>query len=90
MLTAEVEGRLAIASVTPSGPAHGAGLREGDVILSVEGQEIVDLPSFYRFVWSLGPPGSRVTIHVVRHGARVECVVRTGNRYDYLKQPRRA
>lgn len=90
MLTAEVEGRLAVASVTQGGPAHGAGLREGDVILNVEGRVVTDLPAFYRLVWGLGPPGVTVTIHVLRHGARVECVVRTGNRYDYLKQPRRA
>lgn len=89
MLTAEVDDRLAIASVTPTGPAHGAGLREGDVILSVEGREVTNLPAFYRLLWSLGPPGTSVTIHVIRHGARVECVVRTGNRYDYLKRPRR-
>ena len=90
MLTAEVDGRLAIAGVTSGSPAHGAGLREGDIILNVDGQEIVDLPTFYRFVWSLGSPGIVLVIHVLRHGARVECVVRTGNRYDYLKQPPRA
>src|SRR3546814_8794133 len=36
MLTAEVGDRLAVANVNPGGPAHGAGLREGDILLSVE------------------------------------------------------
>lgn len=89
MLTAEVDERLVIASVTKGGPADGAGIREGDTILSLNGNAVSDLPDFYRRLWTAGPPGTAVRIDVVRHGARVAATVQTGNRYDYLKPPLR-
>ncbi len=46
---AEVRGAL-VASVTPTGPAEGAGIEAGDVILEFNGQEITQMRSLPRIV----------------------------------------
>jgi len=42
---------VVIAGLLPGGPGDRAGLKTGDVILSVDGSDITDRGSFYRRVW---------------------------------------
>ena len=60
-----------IASLLPSGPASKAGLRQGDEILAVNGQQIdpSDVLSL-RALLSNSPPGTSITVVTDSHGKR--------------------
>jgi serine protease Do len=58
-----------VAEVQPNLPAARAGLRQGDVILRVNGSEITPENSVARLV-AAAPVGSRVTLEVLREGAQ--------------------
>ncbi|HVC02941.1 MAG TPA: Do family serine endopeptidase [Steroidobacteraceae bacterium] len=65
-----------ISGVDPKGPAHLAGLRPGDVILSVNGRKIdrsIDLPSIVAVL----QPGSLVHLGIWRNHKRIGVDVRT-------------
>ena len=68
-------GALVIADVVASGPAAGAGMRRGDIIRRLNGEEVADLASFYRIVnlenddelvFRLARQGREVVIGLVR------------------------
>jgi len=56
-----------VADIWKSGPAAKAGLKPGDVIVSVDGQDILDEPSL-RYRVATRSNGERVTIRYVRDG----------------------
>ncbi|MFK8251049.1 Do family serine endopeptidase [Ancylobacter terrae] len=63
-----------IQSVTPDGPAAKAGIRTGDLIVSVEGQEVDDPDAFgYRFVTR--PLGGQARIGLIRQGREMTVTV---------------
>lgn len=76
--TATVDGTTwtgaGVASVTPDGAAAQAGLREGDVILSIGGNRVVSGPSLTGFVRRY-QGGETVTLEVVRDSQRQEVQV---------------
>ena len=55
--------RAVVAGVLAGGPADGAGLREGDLVLSVDGVEVRSGEAFGGFV-GRRPPGSRVRLRL--------------------------
>jgi hypothetical protein len=59
-------GGLAISWVATNGPAYMAGVREGDLVLSIDGQEIDDTVEAYQH--ARGQPGSSMVIQVRREG----------------------
>ncbi|WP_230770924.1 Do family serine endopeptidase [Sphingomonas sp. Leaf4] len=65
--------------VTPNQPAAKAGIRPGDVILSVNGKEINPQQSLTYLV-GLEAPGSRVTLDILRDGRRQQLPVTLGTR----------
>ncbi len=60
-----------VASVLPDSPAARAGLREGDVLLALGGEELADLRA-YGAALRARSPGDRVTLRVLRDGATLE------------------
>lgn len=85
MFSAESLGRVVVTSVAQNGPAASAGIESGDVVVSVSGENIDDMGRLYRKIWSLGEAGVEVPITVLRGSQALDIVVRSGDRYDYLK-----
>lgn len=81
----ELGGRVLVRRVSKGGPAASAGVQAGDLIAGVAGKPVSGLADFYRSVWALGPPGTTITLNILR-GLEVEEVpVVSGDRYDYLQ-----
>ena len=63
-----IDGGIGIAGVSPAGPAQAAGLRQGDVILRVNGERVADVEAFYRRLWAQ-PVNQPLELGVWRDGA---------------------
>lgn len=81
----EARGRVFVIRVSPEGPAHKAGLREGDIVLKVNKQPVEGLADFYRKVWRTGGPGVDVGLSVLQ-GLEIRLItIHSGDRYKYLR-----
>ena len=67
-----------IADVIKGSPAAEAGVRQGDVVVSINGKEVND-PSALQFLVSEIPPGTRVPVTVIRDGGRKTVTVTIGD-----------
>jgi S1-C subfamily serine protease len=83
----ESEAKLVVGRVTPSGPAQRAGVREGDMVVSVGAQRVTSLAEFLRAVWRLGPAGVDVPLTLARAGDVLRLTIKSADRHDYLKKP---
>lgn len=66
---------IEIASLDEQGPAAKAGLREGDIVVSINGRVVSDIDDLHRLLTSL-PQGSTLSLGVVRAGYEAEFVVK--------------
>jgi S1-C subfamily serine protease len=83
--TDEVRGRLFVTRVTPGGPGEQAGIKRGDIIVNVAGEQPKSLPDFYRKIWARGAAGATVTLEVLQDSQTRRIDVRSINRLDHLK-----
>jgi S1-C subfamily serine protease len=83
--TDEVRGRLFVGRVSPEGPAARAGLKSGDIVLAVGGEEVATLADFYRRVWGSGAAGAAVRIKVLQGASVRDVTVRSIDRVDYFR-----
>lgn len=68
---------LVVVGVIPDTPAARARLRRGDRIVAVDGRSLLGRPSSYGIGLIKGPPGTEVTLTIVRDGRRItERIVR--------------
>ncbi|MDE0343705.1 MAG: S1C family serine protease [Deltaproteobacteria bacterium] len=74
-------GHVLITGVTPSGPAEKAGLKQGDIILAVERQEVQTRPQLYREVWKK-QAGDVITFRVIRGDGAMDVQVPSIDRWD--------
>src|SRR5215470_3510286 len=81
----EVRGRLLVGRVTPGGPADKAGIKRGDVIISVNGEATTSLPDFYRKVWAKGAAGAVIGLDVRNNNMVQHVDIQSINRLDHLK-----
>ncbi|MFP4261751.1 MAG: S1C family serine protease [Halomonas sp.] len=70
---------VVIAAVVPEGPADQAGLRPGDVLLSIDGRPILDARETMSDIAAV-EPGDRLPLTVVRGGEELEMTVEVGER----------
>ena len=81
----ETHGRLMVGRVTPGGPADKAGVKRGDVIVSVNGEATTSLPDFYRKVWSKGSAGAVIGLDVRNNNTVQHFDIQSINRLDHLR-----
>ncbi len=85
MFTAESHRGVVVSMVVPESPAEVAGIREGDRVLGVAGDAIDDMAGLFRAVWALGVAGVEVPLVIRSNGTTRTVIVRSVDRYDYLR-----
>lgn len=83
----EVRSSIVVTSVVEEGPAEHAGIQTGDVVMGVGDTPVASLIDLFRLVWSYGEPGVDVPLVVYRKDGMVRITVKSGNRYEWFKQP---
>jgi len=89
MHATEALGHLVVAGVFDGGPADNAGIRPGDVVEQIEDDSIDTLEALYRRLWSVGEAGTSVKLGIIRGATGMDIFVRSGDRRDFYKLPRR-
>lgn len=87
LYSAGMEGEVVVIGLASGGPGDNAGVRGGDVVIAVAGEEIDNLGDFYRHVWAQGEAGVDVPLTILRDGERLEITVTSGDRNTLLKRP---
>jgi S1-C subfamily serine protease len=83
--TDELRGRLFVSRVTPEGPAEKAGIKRGDVVVGVNGEQPKNLADFYRKVWAQGSAGASIALDVLQDSEVKRLNVKSINRLDHLR-----
>jgi S1-C subfamily serine protease len=81
----EYRGHIFVTRVAPDGPGQDAGMGVGDLILGIDGNIAGSLADFYRDLWQRGEPGVDIPLNVVRDDQMSLEVVKSGDRYRYLR-----
>ncbi len=79
---------LVVGGLADNGPADKAGLRTGDRILAINGEEVPDLAGLWRAVWASGPAGAPVQISLGRGNRNTSVIIPSTDRASILKTPR--
>jgi len=74
-------GHVIIGGVAPNGPAAKFGLRQGDIILSVEKREIRSRRELYQEMWKKRP-GERISLRILRDDQSFDLDIVGGDRAD--------
>jgi len=78
------EGGIAVTGVVPGGPADGAGLKRGDLVLSVDGQTVDSLRDLYLTLWKKRP-GQTIDMQILRDETIRVVEILTGDRYEFYR-----
>jgi serine protease Do len=74
-------GHIVVGGVIPGSPAARFGLKEGDIIISVEKKEIRSRPELYQEMWKKRP-GERISFRILRDEQSFELEVIGGDRAE--------
>jgi S1-C subfamily serine protease len=80
-----LEDGVLIAGIVPGGPGDKGGLREGDLVVSIDAQQVSTRRELYTKLWS-HEPGERLTLEVMRDKAFKRLEVTGGDRAEFFKQ----
>jgi S1-C subfamily serine protease len=83
--TSEIDGLLMVRRLAVDGPAEGAGVQPGDIIIGVAGQPVASMADFYRKLWAGAAPGDPVSLTILKGASMEELDVIAGDRYDWLR-----
>ena len=85
VLVQEHEGKLVVTSVYPDCPADLAGIKPGDVVLSVDNEPVYDLYGLFRKVWSLGSAGVEIPLLISSKGSLRHCRLKSIDRSVFYR-----
>ena len=88
MYAMENDDSVVVGGLTEGGPADRAGLRTGDRILTVGGEEIADLGGLWRGVWATGNAGVSVDFRVARDDDMLAIRATSADRTTFLRGPK--
>jgi S1-C subfamily serine protease len=88
MFAMENDDAVMVGGVADGGPADRAGLRPGDRVVAVDGDEVTDLPHLWRRVWSAGTAGARVRMSIGRETELLHVTLQSVDRMSMLRPPR--
>ncbi len=86
--TQEVHGNVIVTRVSPESPADAAGMRPGDVVVTLGGQVIKGQADFYTRLWARGEAGVEVPLEVLRDGRIQSVTVKSTDRDKYYRAKR--
>jgi S1-C subfamily serine protease len=79
-----LEDGVVIMGIVNGGPADKGGLREGDMIVSLNAEELSSRREFYTSLWKHAP-GEKLTFEVMRDSAVKRLEITGGDRADFFK-----
>ena len=68
MYATDAHGQIVVGGLANDGPAHRAGIRQGDLVLEVAGQRASSLADLFRRIWRLGAAGTEIPLTLARDG----------------------
>jgi S1-C subfamily serine protease len=80
-----VDEGVVVAGLVPGGPGAKSGIKEGDVIVSLDALQVPTRKEFYLSLWRRGP-GERIALEVMRDSELKRLDVTGGTRADFYKQ----
>ncbi len=80
-----LEEGVVVAGVVPNGPGARSGVQEGDVIVSLDSQEVPTRKDLYLSLWRHGP-GEKIALEVLRDNELRVVHVTGGDRAEFYKQ----
>jgi S1-C subfamily serine protease len=80
-----LEDGVIIAGIVPGGPGDKGGLREGDLIVSLNAQEVSTRRDLYLSLWR-HEPGEKLTLEVMRDNSVRRLELTGGDRAEFFKQ----
>jgi len=83
--TQEMQGHLVVTRVTRDGPAEKSGLKVGDIILRIGGEQVSGQVDFYRKLWGKGPAGTKIPLSILQDAQMRDLVVDSMDRAQHLR-----
>ena len=87
VFSAERNNEVVVMSIADGGPAELAGIKSGDIISELDGDEVVGLADFYRKLWTKFPAGAEFPLRIVRDGRENWVRVKSADRDAFLQKP---
>jgi S1-C subfamily serine protease len=81
-----IEDGIVVEGLVPEGPGDRGGLREGDLLMSLNAEKLESRRDFYVSLWR-HEPGERLTFEVMRDSALRRVLVTGGDRAEFFRQP---